>query len=134
MKNQSLTAALTDTESLTAFMGNPLNLLVASGHRNTTNGEDRVYATMQVFDLQLGKSAPSAGSAEFSLEQLQRQLAAAIVAKYTLISQIVVQSEDCQTRNAWMIGPSLSIPQEAHKAWNHLALGGQMRCRGSITI
>lgn len=71
---------------------------------------------------------------DFSLGELQGQLAAALVAKYPVISQMVVQDESRPTQDAWMVSPSLTLPEEAHQAWYHQAFGGEIICRHSISI
>lgn len=133
-KNEFTPTRIIDTEYPVGVMGNPFNLLVGSSHRTTTREEDVVYGIMQVFDLQLGKSAPGATRMDFSLGELQGQLAAALVAKYPVISQMVVQDESCPTQDAWMVSTSLTLPEEAHQAWYHQAFGGEIICRHSISI
>lgn len=68
-------------ESPPGFTGTPMDLLMASSHRIMTSPNDRIYAIMQVLDLQLGKSSQTPGSAsrEFSLDELQVQLATSVV-------------------------------------------------------
>lgn len=109
-------------------MGNPFSLLAASQARFTKHEEDRVYAIMQVFDVQVGKSAPSALSGStramtFTPDELHLQLAAAVLAKYPVASQLIVQPQDWPTHKAWMVHPAMSIPQIALDIWNHLTFG-----------
>lgn len=109
-------------------MGNPFSLLAASQARTTSREEDRVYAIMQVFDVQVGKSAPDAltGSTRamaFTLDELHVQLAAAVLAKYPVASQLMVQPEDWPAHKAWMVHPAMSIPQSALHIWNQLTFG-----------
>ncbi|KAI9370113.1 hypothetical protein BJX61DRAFT_544921 [Aspergillus egyptiacus] len=114
-----------DAQYPRGVMGNPFGLLVASKHRTTTYEEDRIYAIMQVFDLKLGKSAEGAADRSFSFEELNEQLAAALLEKYPLISQLIKQDKDCKERRAWMLTPSVSLTQTTYDAWDHLALGGR---------
>ncbi|KUI67833.1 hypothetical protein VM1G_03518 [Cytospora mali] len=132
MRNQWLTFALDDLEYPSDFMGIPFKLLVASKHRTTRYEDDRIYGIMQVFELRLGKSAPGASGDDFSLDELRTQLAAAVLYKYPILSQLIVQHEDCKPHEAWMISPSMSLPEEASRAWSHLAFGGDVVCRTSM--
>lgn len=109
-------------------MGNPFSLLAASQARTTSREEDRVYAVMQVFDVQVGKSAPDAltrstRAMAFTLDELHFQLAAAVLAKYPIASQLMVQPEDWPAHKAWMVHPAMSIPQSALHIWNQLTFG-----------
>ena len=134
VRNQSLTFALDDLEYPPGYMGNPFKLLVASKHRTTIYEEDRVYGIMQVFDLRLGKSAPGASGENFRSEELRTQLAAAVLVKYTVLSQLIIQHEDCKPNKAWMISPSISLPEEAYRAWSHTAFGGEVIYKTSLRM
>lgn len=127
-RNQSLTYFLDDTEYPPGIMGNPFKLFVAAKHRKTSPARetDRVYGIMQVFDLCLGKADPEATRVDFTLDELQLQLAISLLEKYPLISQIMVQHEQCPKGRAWMISDAMSIPREGYQAWNHLVFGGQV--------
>lgn len=134
-RDQSLTFFLDDTEFPSGVMGNPFNLLVAAKYRTTSPARqsDRVYGIMQVFDMRLGKAAPEATNDDFTLDELQVQLAASLVARYHLFSQLIVQHEECPPGKAWMVSDSMSIPQEAYRAWNHLVFGGRVDYKSSMT-
>lgn len=113
-RDQFLTFFLDDTEFTSGVMGNPFNLLVAAKYRTTSPARksDRVYGIMQVFDLRLGKAAPEATNDDFTLAELQVQLAASLVAKHHLFSQPIVQHEGCPPGKAWMVSDSMSIPRK----------------------
>jgi hypothetical protein len=103
-----------------AGKGNPLSLLVASHHRTVRleNENDRVYGIMQVYDLQLGKSSPShQKGTTYTLESLEDQLGAAIIEKYPIASQLIIQSEDCPNNKAWRVNSRMTLPTEAFQFW-----------------
>lgn len=109
-------------------MGNPFSLLAASQARTTSRDEDRVYAVMQVFDVQVGKSAPdvvtgATRTTAFTLEQLRLQLAAAVLAKYPVASQLMIQPPDWPAHKTWMVHPAMSIPQSSLHIWNQMTSG-----------
>ncbi|KAK8074099.1 hypothetical protein PG994_004998 [Apiospora phragmitis] len=90
-------------QTVIEWAGNPFSLLAASSRRNPYSEVDRVYGIMQVFDLRLGKSAPEILALEekarkkigFTLEELELQLAEALLLKYPIFSQLVLQSPAC---------------------------------------
>ncbi|KAL4906647.1 hypothetical protein BDW74DRAFT_136218 [Aspergillus multicolor] len=131
--NQCLTAQMNDLEYPKGVMGNPFGLLVGSKHRTSTHEEDRVYAIMQVFDLKLGKSAAEATGKVFTFEDLREQLAVALLEKYPLMSQLMVQDKDCKKHQAWAISTSVTIPREGYEVWDHVALGGLVDVKASMT-
>lgn len=109
-------------------MGNPFSLLAASQARTTSRDEDRVYAVMQVFDGQVGKSAPdvvtgATRTTAFTLEQLRLQLAAAVLAKYPVASQLMIQPPDWPAHKTWMVHPAMSIQQSSLHIWNRMTSG-----------
>lgn len=123
LRDQHRRPILDDIEYPTSYMGNPLGLLVASKLRSTTREVDRVYGIMQVFGLRLGKSAPEATGKDFTLEELQVQLATEILIQYPIFSQLIVQDEDCTVPKSWMINPSITLPDVAYLAWSHQSCG-----------
>ncbi|OJJ03134.1 hypothetical protein ASPVEDRAFT_42645 [Aspergillus versicolor CBS 583.65] len=84
---------------------NPFHLLACSTSRKTSREEDRVYGIMQVFDFRLGKSAPEETRINFTIQELRQQLEDALVAKYPVASQLVIQPSDCRLGEAWMVQP-----------------------------
>ncbi|KAL2856526.1 heterokaryon incompatibility protein-domain-containing protein [Aspergillus pseudoustus] len=82
---------------------NPFHLLACSAARQTSREEDRVYGIMQVFDLRLGKSAVGETRTDFAVQELQYQLEEALLAKYPVASQLVIQPKDCPLGKAWLV-------------------------------
>ncbi|KAI1741242.1 hypothetical protein F4680DRAFT_416192 [Xylaria scruposa] len=126
VRDQWRTAFLDDIVYPTGYMGNPLGLLIASKHRMTTRETDRVYGIMQVFGLRLGKSEPGVTKNDFSLKELQVQLAKEVLLRYPIFSQLIIQDEDCTVPKAWMINPFMTLSEVAYQAWSHQSCGGQV--------
>jgi hypothetical protein len=82
---------------------NPLSLYPVSGYRETEQSLDRIYAIMQIFDLQLGQSAQP-DRQDFSLEELEDQLGEALLDKYRLLSQLFVHHKAAEPGKCWRIG------------------------------
>lgn len=103
--------------------GNSLFLLTASYHRTVRaeNINDKIYGIMQVYDLKLGKSSPrhKAGT-EYSLEDLEDQLGAEILAKFPIASQLVVQSGNCPSGKAWRVNSDMIVPPVALTYWKKM--------------
>ncbi|KAI1746744.1 hypothetical protein F4782DRAFT_523547 [Xylaria castorea] len=126
VRDQFRTAFLDDIEYPVGYMGNPLGLLIASKHRMTTRETDRIYGIMQVFGLQLGKSELGATKKDFTLKELQVQLAEKVLLQYPIFSQLIIQNEDCTVPKAWMISPAMILSEAAYRAWSHQSCGGQI--------
>lgn len=133
-KTQLLTFTWDDLGTPPRYMGNPFNLLIASKARKTTRETDRIYAIMQVWDLKLGKAAPQQHTTEFSLPELKHQLAATLLQKHPIFSQLMIQPADWPPREAWMMHDSVSLPLESFQIWNHVASGGKMDIKTSMGI
>lgn len=100
------------------FQGSPLKLLAAAQHRHTQpdRQNDRVYAIMQVFDLRLGKSNPSANQAHlFSLDELEDELGAALLKKYPVMSQMHIHALPSAHAKGWRFSRRSIIPRLADK-------------------
>jgi Heterokaryon incompatibility protein (HET) len=115
------------------FMGNPCGLLVAASKRVAKREEDRIYAIMEVFGLKLGRSAPFAMRTDFTLAELKDQLAVAILARYPIASQLIVQNRNCAPGKAWMISSTMTLPLEAHQFWAHYVNDGPVLTAVSLT-
>lgn len=102
---------------------NPFHLLGYSRARKTLHQEDRVYAIMQVFDLQLGKSNRTLKRKEFSYEELYYQLGHAILETYPIASQLMIQSISCPRGSGWMLHPESTIAVENEAFWKGLQEG-----------
>jgi hypothetical protein len=69
---------------------------------------------MQGFELRLGKSAVGETRTDFSVQELEHQLEEALLAKYPMASQLVIQPKDCTLGKAWLVqsGGVVSTPGE----------------------
>lgn len=95
------------------YVGFPMNLLAASQHRQVgpNNREDRVYGIMQIFDLQLGKSSPTADPTHhFTLDELEDELGAALLEKYPVMSQMHTHTSRSTPGKAWRLSHASRIP------------------------
>jgi hypothetical protein len=75
---------------------NPFHLLICSNVRTTSHPVDRIYAIVQVFGLRLGKPAPDVTGTVFKYPELKAQLDDALLKKYPITSQLVIQPRDCK--------------------------------------
>lgn len=103
--------------------GNSLFLLTASHYRTVRaeNINDNIYGIMQVYDLKLGKSSPRhKDGTEYSLDDLEDQLGAGILAKFPIASQLVVQSGNCPSGKAWRVNPDMTVPPVALTYWKKM--------------
>jgi hypothetical protein len=100
--------------SLVGSAENPFHLLACSAARQTSREEDRVYGIMQGSELRLGKSAVGETRTDFSVQELEHQLEEALLAKYPMASQLVIQPKDCTLGKAWLVqsGGVVSTPGE----------------------
>ena len=104
------------------FISNPLMLLAASHKRECWEQTDRVRGIMQVFDLQLGESAPSAIPGKtYSLSELEDELGAALLRKYPISSHLMTQERSCPTRKAWRVSRGMTPLENAHALWRQIA-------------
>lgn len=91
-----------------------MGLLTAAGHRTTRHEEDRVYGIMQVFELQLGNSAPGIDeNRAFSLEELNDQLGAALLVKDPILSQMYIYQGKVEPRKGWRLARCSIVPSES---------------------
>jgi hypothetical protein len=86
-----------------------------------------VYAIMQVFDLQLGKSNRTLKRKEFSYEELYYQLGHAILETYPIASQLMIQSTACPHGKGWMIHPESTIAVENEAFWKGIQEGNLVK-------
>ena len=89
---------------------NSMLLLIAARHRHTRRPKDRIYGIMQVYDFKLGTSAQP--DKEFTLEDLEFQLAAAHNTQSPVYAQMFIHTEVVDPGHCWRIIPSSRIPQE----------------------
>jgi hypothetical protein len=111
------------------FWGFPMVLLTAAKYRQTSaeRAADRVYGIMQVFDLQLGSSAPGVSrSRKFVLPELQDQLGAGLLEKYPVMSQLHTHSEPAPFGKAWRLGESSIVPGLARLLYHEMTINGKL--------
>lgn len=90
---------------------NPMALYTVAKNRKPTRDEDRVYGIMQVFDLQLGRSAPGVDhSRRWSLELLELQLCSELLMRFPLQTQLCVHAKEMRPGHAWRVGASSVLP------------------------
>ncbi|KAI0179927.1 hypothetical protein GGR52DRAFT_529026 [Hypoxylon sp. FL1284] len=109
---RELEKVLDDSGLIALMMQNPIALLSVAQHRKTgpDNTTDRVYGIMQVFDLQVGKSRPGVNQdRSFSLEELEDELGAEIMAMDPIMSQLFVHRHEPPVGKGWRMGPSSRI-------------------------
>ncbi|KAI1748946.1 hypothetical protein F4782DRAFT_515179 [Xylaria castorea] len=113
------------TSDRASFMANPFRLLVASHKRECWEETDRVRGIMQVFDLRLGESSPNAvPGKKYSLPELEHQLAAELLRKYPVSSQLMVQASSCPPRSAWRVSSKIRLMEDSHKFWRQIVHQG----------
>lgn len=91
----------------------PMTILAAGHFRQTGphNHEDRVYEIMQVLELQLVKSNPSADpNRHFTLNELEDELGQALLKKYPVMSQLHCHASQPEAGKAWHIVHHSTIP------------------------
>lgn len=97
-------------------MENPMALYTVASNRVTSRPVDRVYGIMQVFDLQLGISAPHADKgASPNLPELELQLGQELLLKYPIMSQLHVHTQPVKRDQAWRVSSSSRVPELASK-------------------
>ncbi|KAJ9614430.1 hypothetical protein H2200_002566 [Cladophialophora chaetospira] len=91
--------------------GNPLNLLGFARFRTTTEDEDRIYATMQVFEYQLGTSRPGIDPRTwFNRADLEDQLGEALLLDRPVPSQLFRHLKPAEQGKGWRISESTEVP------------------------
>lgn len=88
----------------------PMALYAAAFYRKTRNENDRVYAIQQVFDLQLGSSAPGHANQPVHPVLLENELGAKILELYPVLSQLHVFTQPVESGRGWRMSGSSSIP------------------------
>ena len=94
---------------------NPMALYAATSYRRTRNEVDRIYAIQQVFNLQLGSSAPGIFNQPVHLVMLEFELGARMLRKYPVLSQMHVFNEPVEPGRGWKISMSSRIPDPGLK-------------------
>ena len=97
-------------------MENPMALYTVASNRVTSRPTDRIYGIMQVFDLQLGISAPHADKETSpDLLELELQLGQELLSKYPIMSQLHVHTQPVKMDQAWRVSSSSRVPELASK-------------------
>lgn len=118
-KECGLGAMINRTGLLVCFEKDLMGLLTAAGNRTTRKEEDRVYGIMQVFDFRLGSSAPDVDeNYNFSLEELNDQLGAALLAKDPVMSQMYINEGKVEPSKGWRLNRNSIVPSGS-KAFYH---------------
>lgn len=102
---------------------NPFNVLNCSKVRTASREEDRIYGIMQVFNLRLGKSAPNETRTNFSFAELKSQLEDALLNKYPIASQLIIQPAECEIGDSWIIHGSGVVSFDGEKFWRPVQEG-----------
>jgi hypothetical protein len=124
-----------ETDTYTYLSGpseNLFHLLRCCKARTTSYEEDRVYAIMQVFDFRLGKSAPNANRTDFTFDELNVQLHDALIHKYPIASQLIIQPQHCQPVNGWMMHPDGIVSTAGEAFWNNVR--GNMKVKNHAIL
>ncbi|KAH6662339.1 hypothetical protein B0J14DRAFT_645331 [Halenospora varia] len=124
-----------DTDTNTYLNGpseNPFHLLRCCKARTTLYEEDRVYAIMQVFDFRLGKSAPNASRTDFTFDELKVKLDDALMHKYPIASQLIIQPQHCQPADGWIMHPDGIVSTAGEAFWNNVR--GNMKVKNHATL
>ena len=94
---------------------NPMALYAAASYRRTRNEVDRIYAIQQVFNLQLGSSAPGFVNQPVHFVMLEFELGARMIGKYPVLSQMHVFNGPVEPGRGWKINMSSRIPDPGLK-------------------
>ena len=114
-----LGAMLDQTGLVVCLDQDSMGLLTAAGNRTTLHKEDRVYGVMQMFEFQLGNSAPGIdGQCTFSLEELNDQLGAALLEKDSILSQMHIYQGKVEPSKGWRLNRNLIISWESKKFYH----------------
>ncbi len=101
---------------------NPFMLLAASHRRECSEQTDRVRGIMQVFNLRLGESSPSAIPGKtYSLSELEDELGSALLQMYPISSQLMKQDRSCSPRKAWRVSAEMTLLEHTRSLWRQLA-------------
>ncbi|KUI69165.1 hypothetical protein VM1G_05550 [Cytospora mali] len=111
---ESLLALIEKSGLATLALRNPMALYTMSRKRTTRDPCDRIYGIMQVFDFQLGSSAPAVDPGKsFTLPELEIQLGEELFRGMPLLSQVVVHTEVVPFGHAWRVQASSTMPSLA---------------------
>lgn len=120
---------------------NPMALYTGANRRHTKRPLDRIYGIMQVFRFQLGKASPAAihedPTKEWTLEELEVEMGAALIEQYPLMSQLHVHRSSVEGRQAWRISNSSVIPALARDLpyTEHGEIQGKVeRCSSELSV
>lgn len=120
---------------------NPMALYTGANRRQTKRPLDRIYGIMQVFRFQLGKASPTAiredPTKEWTLEELEVEMGAALIEQYPLMSQLHVHRSSVEGRQAWRISNSSVIPSLARDLpyTEHGEIQGKVdRCSSELSV
>ena len=106
---------LIDRSGLAALaVENPMALYTVASTRMTSRPVDRIYGIMQVFDFQLGISAPNVNMIP-GLPELELQLGEQLLVKYPIMSQLHVHTKIPEYGQAWRVSNSSRVPELASK-------------------
>ena len=94
---------------------NPMALYVAASYRKTRNEVNCIHAIQQVFNLQLGSSAPGFVNQPVHFVMLEFELGARMIGKYPVLSQMHVFNEPVEPGRGWKIDMSSRIPDPGFK-------------------
>ncbi|KAL9041440.1 MAG: hypothetical protein Q9180_001277 [Flavoplaca navasiana] len=118
-KLYALNSTIDRTGLLVCFDKNAMGLLTAAGYRTTVHDEDRVYGIMQVFDLQLGNSAPNADpNQRFTIEELNDQLGEALLKRDPVMSQMHVFEGAVTAGKGWRFNRSSVMPKKTQSFYH----------------
>lgn len=111
-----------------------MGLLTAAGNRTTRHEEDRVYGIMQVFEFQLGNSAPDVDEHHtFSLEELNDQMGAALLEKDPVLSQMYIYQGQVEPTKGWRLNRSSIVPSESKVFYHRKRAQPTVECRASLS-
>ena len=106
-----LGAMIDSTGLLVCLERDLMGLLTAAGNRTTRHEEDRVYGIMKVFEFQLGNKAPDVDeNYNFSLDELNDQLGAALLAKDPIMSQMYINEGKVEPSKGWRLNRKSIVP------------------------
>ena len=106
---------LIDRSGLAALsVENPMALYTVASARMTSRPVDRIYGIMQVFDFQLGISAPDVNMMP-GLPELELQLGEQLLVKYLIMSQLHVHTKTPEYGQAWRVSNSSRVLELASK-------------------
>ncbi|KAL8791210.1 MAG: hypothetical protein Q9213_000167 [Squamulea squamosa] len=129
-----LSAVIDKTGLLVCLNKNAMGLLTASGNRTTVHDEDRVYGIMQVFDLQLGNSAPDSDpNQHFSLEELNDQLGAALLTKEPVLSQMHFYGGVVAPGKGWRFDRTSTMPSKTQTFYHRRKVKPKISSRATLS-